>query len=147
MTTITSKTSRRFAALAGGMALAVALMGAVAIAPARAASLTAAQVQAIVSLLASFGADSATIANVTAALSGQATTGTVAACPVLTRSLSLGSTGADVLSLQKFLNASADPRVAVAGAGSPGLETTYFGPATRAAVIRFQAKNKYADSF
>jgi hypothetical protein len=141
MTTITNKTSRRFAALAGGMALAVALMGAVAIAPARAASLTAAQVQAIVSLLASFGADPATIANVTAALSGQATAGTGAACPVLTRSLSLGSTGADVMSLQKFLNTSADTRVAVSGAGSPGLETTYFGPATRAAVIKFQAKN------
>lgn len=143
--TITNS-STRLAALVAGVAVALALMGAVAVAPAQAAGLSASQVSAIVSLLASFGADQATINNVTAALNGQATTGTGSgstggACPVLTRSLQLGSSGSDVMSLQKFLNANASTRVAVSGAGSPGLETTYFGPATQAAVIKFQAAN------
>lgn len=138
--TITNR-SNRLIAFAGGVAVALALMGSVAVAPAQAASLSSAQISAIVGLLQSFGADSATIANVTAALSGQATPGTGAACPVLTRSLSLGATGADVQSLQKFLNANAATRVAVSGAGSPGLETMYFGPATQSAVIKFQAAN------
>ncbi len=143
--TITN-TSTRLAALVAGVAVAIALMGAVAVAPAQAAGLTSTQVQAIVSLLASFGADQATINNVTAALNGEATTGTGSgstggACPALSRSLQLGSSGADVMDLQKFLNASAATRVAVSGAGSPGMETTYFGPATQAAVIKFQAAN------
>ncbi len=55
----------------------------------------------------------------------------------LVRDLSLGSAGPDVLVLQKFLNAHGFPVVAV-GAGSPGNETVFFGPATKAAVIRFQ---------
>jgi len=145
--TITNS-STRLAALVAGVAVAIALMGAVAVAPAQAqAGLSASQVQAIVSLLASFGADSATINNVTAALNGQATTGTGTGgtnggvCPVLTRSLQLGSSGADVMSLQKFLNGTAATRVSVSGAGSPGMETTYFGPATQSAVVKFQAAN------
>lgn len=143
--TITNS-STRLAVFATGFVVAAALIGAVAIAPAQAAALSQTQVSAIVNLLQSFGADSATIANVTAALNGQATGGTSGgstggACPVLTRTLQQGSNGADVMSLQVFLNASADTRVAVSGAGSPGMETTNFGPATKAAVIKFQAKN------
>lgn len=143
--TITNS-STRLAVFATGVAVAAALIGAVAIAPAQAAALSSTQISAIVNLLQSFGADSATIANVTAALNGQATGGTSGgstggACPVLTRSLQQGSSGADVMSLQVFLNASADTRVSVSGAGSPGMESTYFGPATKAAVIKFQAKN------
>jgi len=143
--TLITKSSTRLAALVAGVAVALALMGAVAVAPAQAAGLSSSQIQAIVSLLASFGADSATIANVTAALNGQATPGSGSSnggvCPVLTRSLQQGSSGADVKSLQIFLNASADTRVSVSGAGSPGMETTFFGPATHAAVVKFQAKN------
>ncbi|MGO8697805.1 MAG: LamG-like jellyroll fold domain-containing protein [Limisphaerales bacterium] len=60
---------------------------------------------------------------------------------VFTRSLALGSTGSDVQALQQFLN-SHSFTVASSGNGSPGLETSYFGPATKAALIRFQ--NAYA---
>ena len=57
-----------------------------------------------------------------------------------TRSLSTGSTGEDVMNLQKFLNMSADTQVSVSGAGAPGSETSYYGPATAAAVSKFQTK-------
>jgi hypothetical protein len=55
------------------------------------------------------------------------------------RSLKLGSRGADVKDLQVFLNMCADTKVSNSGAGSSGMETTYFGPATKAAVIKWQA--------
>ncbi len=55
------------------------------------------------------------------------------------RSLKVGSRGADVKDLQVFLNMCADSKVANSGAGSPGMESSYFGPATKAAVIKWQA--------
>ena len=144
MTSITNS-SLRLVALVAGVAVAVALMGAVAVAPAQAATLTAAQIQSITNLLSQFGADAATIANVTAALNGQATpgtgSGTGGACPALSRSLQMGSDGADVKALQVFLNSSATTQVASAGAGSPSNESTYFGGLTKAAVIKFQSAN------
>jgi hypothetical protein len=57
-----------------------------------------------------------------------------------TRDLKTGATGADVMELQKFLNADPDTRVAATGAGSAGMETSTFGPATAAAVSKFQVK-------
>lgn len=57
-----------------------------------------------------------------------------------TRDLSQGSTGADVRELQKFLNSDPDTRVAATGVGSAGMETEYYGPATAAAVSKFQVK-------
>jgi hypothetical protein len=62
---------------------------------------------------------------------------------IFTQNLSLGSSGAQVVLLQKLLNTDPDTRIATTGIGSPGNETEYFGSLTRAAVIRFQ--EKYAD--
>jgi len=60
-------------------------------------------------------------------------------CPFTwTRDLNMGSTGADVMKLQQFLNANADTRVSASGVGSVGAETEYYGPATAAAVSKFQ---------
>ena len=55
-----------------------------------------------------------------------------------TRRLVVGSIGDDVRQLQVILNRDPRTRVAVAGPGSPGQETTVYGGLTRAAVIRFQ---------
>jgi hypothetical protein len=149
--TITQSFSK-LSAVAFGLAVAFALIAGVfaTATPARAAALTSAQVSSIISLLQSFGADAATIANVQASLTGgtpttpPSTGGTGGACPALTRDLQVGSTGADVKALQVFLNAKATTQVSVSGAGSPGLESTYFGAATKAAVMKFQAANNVA---
>ncbi len=62
-------------------------------------------------------------------------------CPFTwTRSLNSGATGADVMKLQQFLNADVDTRVSASGVGSVGMETEYYGPATAAAVSKFQVK-------
>lgn len=57
-----------------------------------------------------------------------------------TRSLTVGSTGAEVMSVQQFLNANG-AQVSATGAGSPGNESSYFGAKTKAAVAKFQAAN------
>lgn len=66
----------------------------------------------------------------------------VSAAPVgalsLARDLKLGMSGDDIRAMQKLLNAKGFT-IAASGAGSAGNETAYFGPATQAAVIRFQA--------
>jgi peptidoglycan hydrolase-like protein with peptidoglycan-binding domain len=54
--------------------------------------------------------------------------------------LKLGSRSTQVMALQQTLNMT-DCKVAASGAGSKGMETTYFGPATKAAVQCFQRVN------
>ena len=66
------------------------------------------------------------------------TAGTGACAGVtFTRNLTVGSTGSDVKCLQVLLNANGY-KLATTGAGSPGMETSYFGPRTLAVVKAFQ---------
>src|SRR3989344_2941043 len=99
--TISITNSSRFVALAVGVGLVLAVAFGGFAAPAQAA-LSEAQIQSILSLLSSFGADATTIANVNASLRGQATSGGSAAC-MFSRDLTIGATGADVSCLQQAL--------------------------------------------
>lgn len=93
--------------------------------PARAATLTSAQTQAILSLLSSFGADSATIANVQAALTGEGT--------AVPSTLKIGSTGSAVTALQKELIAQGYDIPAIT---KSGVAYGYYGNQTAAAVAK-----------
>ena len=91
-----------------------------------------AQLQSVLSQIASFqvqgSASSAIGVN-----SGTSLTGTVvSSCPSFVRSLSVGSTGSDVMALQQLLNADGFLNVSATG---------YFGTLTRAAVGKWQVSN------
>lgn len=60
---------------------------------------------------------------------------------VFNKDLYLGLNDSDVKLLQQTLNKNPLTQVAITGAGSPGQETSVYGPLTKAAVIRFQRLN------
>lgn len=60
---------------------------------------------------------------------------------VFSRNLKQGDTGRDILMLQRVLNSDPQTRLASAGPGSPGQETTFFGTRTMLAVTAFQNKH------
>ena len=68
-------------------------------------------------------------------------TTTTSSTYTFTRTLSLGTFGSDVKELQKFLNTQGFI-VKATGGGSPGNETTFYGPATARAVSRFQEAHR-----
>jgi len=132
MKTVTSKAIAKVAAVATGLALASSMLS---LAPmAHAAALSDAQVQSILSLLSSFGADASTIANVQASLTGGTPTstgsGSVSSSCSFTGDLTVGSKGAEVTCLQNALIA--------AGYSIPAGATGYFGSQTVAAVSAWQ---------
>lgn len=133
MNKVTTKAMAKVAAVATGLAMATSMLS---LAPiAHAAALTSSQVQSILSLLSSFGADSTTIANVQASLTGSApvSTGTGAGSAVssctFTKDLTIGSSGAQVTCLQTALKA---------GGYMSANATGYFGALTQAGVIAWQ---------
>ncbi|MFZ1075403.1 MAG: peptidoglycan-binding domain-containing protein [Minisyncoccia bacterium] len=141
MKSVTTKAIAKVAAVATGLAMATSMLS---LAPiAHAAALTPSQVQSILSLLTSFGADSGTIANVQASLTGgtpstttTTTTTTSSSSYTFTRDLTVGSTGADVQALQTALIADGYLNIAT--------PTTYFGALTKAALAKWQAANNVA---
>ncbi|MBI1975260.1 MAG: peptidoglycan-binding protein, partial [Parcubacteria group bacterium] len=119
--------------LSGALALSLfVLFGATPVKAATVEELTA-QINSLLAMIATLQAQLATVSGGSAMSTGTGYT--------FTRNLKQGDTGADVKELQKALNAQG-VTVSQSGAGSPGNETMNFGPATKAAVIRFQ--DKYA---
>lgn len=81
-----------------------------------------------------------------AELQGGAPTGGIPGIPAgfsFEKNLYYGMSDPDVKYLQIVLNSDPETQLATEGPGSPGNETQYFGPLTKAAVIKFQ--EKYAD--
>lgn len=109
-------------------ALAVGIIASFLAAPPAHAQLTQTQVNSIIGLLQSFGADASTIANVNAALSGSPVSGT-SSC-TFTRNLTLGASGSDVTCLQQLLISK--------GFSIPAGATGLFGAQTQAALAAYQ---------
>ncbi len=79
----------------------------------------------------------ALLAQIATISSGTTTGGSCTPGQTLTRNHKAGETGGEIMWIQQFLNANGFT-VSASGAGSKGNETSYFGPATKAAVIKFQ---------
>ena len=120
----------------------VAMLGIVAV-PAPASALTAAELQVqIDALMAQLATLQAQLTDIDGGDTGTVSVSGIPAGFTWDTSLTVGSKGQDVMYLQMFLNSDPATKLADSGAGSPGNETTFFGPITRSGVIKFQ--DKYA---
>lgn len=100
-------------------------------------ALTQNQIDAIISLLTSFGADQSVIDNIKIVLSGSAPatppiTAPVAATYNFTKDLTVGSFGADVVLLQDFLISKGHLTM------PSGVDKGYFGSLTKSALVTYQ---------
>ena len=137
MSTIKTTATKKVAAGVVSFAMALSFVfGGVTPAQAQTAAELQAQISSLLATIAALQSQLGTLSGTPATTGG---TGYV-----FTRNLKQGDTGADVMELQKFLNRDAATQVSASGVGSAGSESSYFGPATKAAVIKFQ--NKYAAS-
>src|SRR3989338_3697767 len=105
MQTVTTKATAKVAAIVTGLAMATSMLS---LAPiAHAAALTSSQVDAVVNMITAFGADSATVANVRASLTGgtpsTTTTTTTGGSCTFSGDLTIGATGTAVTCLQQAL--------------------------------------------
>ena len=114
------------------------LAGAVMFAGVTVSAMTQSQAQALVASLGITGASATALVTALTTESSTGSTMTSTSCYSFNTALMLGSKGADVMNLQKVLNSDANTMVAMSGAGSKGNETSTFGPATKAAVIKYQ---------
>jgi len=127
-----SKTKQFVAGLLG-MSLALSLAFAVTVKADTVSDLTA-QINSLLATISGLQSQLSTI-------QGGSTTTTTSTGYTFAANLTVGSKGVDVMNLQKVLNMDPDTQVAVGtSAGAPGYETSTFGPATKAAVMKFQAK-------
>jgi len=135
-----SNLMKKFVAIATGLTLATMLFPVI---PAQAITAEELQTQ-IDDLLATL----AGLQDQLTALTGEPATtgGAIVGVPsdfTFDKALYYGMSDTDVKYLQIVLNSDEDTQLAVSGAGSPGSETNYFGPITKAGAIKFQ--EKYAD--
>lgn len=131
-----SKTLQKVTAIALSATTVVWLTGAAALLPVASAQSTADEIARLQALIQSLMAQLAALQQQAGVSSG---TGTAVACN-FTRDLTVGMRGDDVQCLQRYLNR-AGFQVAASGPGSPGNETSYFGPLTKAAVVKWQDAN------
>ncbi|MFH0755471.1 MAG: peptidoglycan-binding domain-containing protein, partial [bacterium] len=123
--------SKKLFSIIAGIAL---MLSVSVVSVAQAATLTPGQINAIVVMLQSFGVDAQTVANVTASLNGTpVVTNPVVVATTFTKDLQVGSKGADVTALQNMLGV------------TPA--TGYFGPKTKAAVIKYQLEKGITPAF
>lgn len=85
----------------------------------------------------------ALLAQIAALQGGSTMGGSMSSGFTFTRDHSMGNSGGEVMEIQKFLNNKGFV-IAASGAGSPGMESSYFGAKTQAAVAKFQAANGIA---
>ncbi len=129
-----SKTTQKIASVGLSIITMVSLSGIAPVAFAQTSSSTAALQAQIAALLAQVQQLQAQLSS-----NGGSTVSTTSSY-TFSSNLTVGSKGADVKALQQFLNGHGYT-VATSGAGSAGNESTYFGPATKAALAKFQAAN------